>query len=71
MSEEKKAELKPEDLAQVAGGEELEHNYTIFACNKCGHEVKWPGTEYCVYQEYAVDCENCDGKVYHWVRTVY
>lgn len=41
MSEEKKAELKLEDLAQVAGGgEDLEHNYTVFACNQCGHEVK-------------------------------
>ena len=71
MSEEMKTELKNEELEHVAGGEELEHNYTVLACNQCGHEIKWPGTEFCVYQEYAVNCEKCDCKVYHWERFVY
>lgn len=72
MSEEKKIELNPADLDLVGGGEneDLEHNYTVFACNQCGKEVKWPGTEYLVYGEYAVDCE-CGCKVYHRVRKVY
>lgn len=70
MNEEKKNELKIEELEQVAGGEDFEHDYTVFACNQCGHEIKWPGRNYKCYQEYAVDCEMCDCKVYHWVRFV-
>ncbi len=72
MNEEKKCVLDPKDLELVNGGEneDLEHNYTVFACNQCGKEIKWPGTEYCVYMTYAVDCE-CGCKAYHWVKTVY
>lgn len=62
--------LTDEELKQVSGGEELEHNYTVFACNKCGFEVKWPGTNYQCWGDYGIHCDNCGCNSFRWVRVV-
>ncbi|MDO5436559.1 MAG: hypothetical protein Q4G19_09345 [Clostridia bacterium] len=64
-------ELSLDELDQVAGGEDLEHGYTIFACYNCGEQIKWPGTNYNCWSVYNVDCAKCDSTDYHWVKTVY
>ena len=67
---EKLAGLTEEEMKQVVGGAESESGYTVLACDRCGHEITWPGTGYQHWTHYAVDCENCESKSYHWVREV-
>ena len=67
---EKLAGLTEEEMKQVVGGAESENGYTVLACDRCGHEITWPGTGFRPWVHYAVDCENCESKSYHWVREV-
>ena len=66
----KLSELSEEEMKQFTAGAESENGYTVLACDRCGHEITWPGTGYAPWMHYAVDCEKCDSTTYHWVRTV-
>lgn len=65
----KLAKLTEEELEQVTGSGS-DDGYTVLACDRCGHEITWPGTGYQHWTHYGVNCENCDSKTYHWVREV-
>ena len=58
----KLAELSEEELEQITGSGS-DDGYTVLACDRCGHEITWPGTGYQPWTHYGLTARTAIRKV--------